>query len=123
MDWSYRPERNIEFGFRYGVGRASNFDTTTADLNDQSVRCIYSLSGRGQLRGEFTREEASVARSGAVLPFELTNGRPNGKLWRWQANLDYQVTQFLQATLSYDGRSEASGTSVHTGKAEVRAFF
>lgn len=122
-DWSYRPVKDIEFGFRIGVGQATNFDTSSADMNDQSMRILYSFEGRGQARAELTREEVAVERPGLVLPFELTGGRRIGKTWIWRASLEYRITQFIQATTMYEGRSEGMSTPVHTARAEVRAFF
>jgi hypothetical protein len=46
-----------------------------------------------------------------------------GKTWLWRAALDYRLTNFVQASLNYDGRSEGGRPPVHTGRAEVRAFF
>lgn len=122
-DWSYRPYQNIEIGFAFSVGTATNFDSVTASLNTQSVRLIYSFEEKGQARGEFSREEVSVNRSSLVLPYELTGGRIEGKTWLWKFSFDYRITQFLQSTVSYDGRIEGKNNAIHTGRAEVRAFF
>jgi len=46
-----------------------------------------------------------------------------GKTWLWRAALEYRLTNFVQASLNYDGRSEGGRSPVHTGRAEVRAFF
>jgi hypothetical protein len=94
-----------------------------ADLNAQSLRFIYAFQGSGQLRIEASREEILLGRALAVFPFELTGGRVEGKTWLWRAAFDYRVTQFIQATMNYDGRSEGGRSPVHTARAEVRAFF
>jgi hypothetical protein len=41
----------------------------------------------------------------------------------WSVAFDYRVTQFIQATMNYDGRTEGGRSPVHTARAEVRAFF
>ncbi len=122
-DWSYRPQQQIELGFKIGVGRATNFDSTVANMNDQSVRLSYSFEGQGQAKAELTREEARVNKSTVLQPFELTGGKVIGRTWLWRLGLDYRVTQYVQATLNYDGRSENGGQAIHSGRAEVRAFF
>jgi hypothetical protein len=122
-DWSYRPEQQIEFGFKLSAARAINFDTTAADMNDQSVRIVYSFENHGQARAEFIREEVNISKSGVILPYELTDGRINGKTWLWNFSLEYQLTKFIQATINYNGRSESKRPLIHIGKAEVRAFF
>jgi len=123
IDWSYRPEQRVELGFKFSFGEGTNFDSTIADLNDQSVRLLYSFSDRGQVRGDFTREEVTIEKSQAVLPFELTGGRVVGRSWLWRIGIDYRVTQFIQGSMNYDGRSEGGGSPVHTARVEVRAFF
>jgi hypothetical protein len=125
-DFSYRPRQNIEVGFRLDVSRA--VDTfparaLTADINDQSVRLVYSFETKGQLRSEIEREEVTLDGTPTTIPFELTAGRIVGKSWLWRVNLDYRVADFVQATIGYDGRSEGNRPTVHTARAEVRAFF
>jgi len=122
-DFSYRPYEKIEIGFALGVGTAAHFDSVTASLNTQSVRLIYSFEERGQVRGEFSREEITVSQTSLSLPYELTGGRVEGKTWLWKFSLDYRITQFLQTTVIYDGRMEGGGNAIHSGRAEVRAFF
>jgi outer membrane receptor protein involved in Fe transport len=122
-EWSYRPIQAVEAAFRLDVGRSSNADTTESDFNAQTVRSVYAIEGRGQLRAELTREEVVLRRAAEVVPFELTGGRVSGKTWLWRLGLEYRLTQFIQAFVSYDGRSEGGGSPLHTARAEVRAFF
>jgi len=125
-DFSYRPEQRIEIGLRIEVTGSTDRNPESpadADINAQAIRGIYSLQGLGQIRGELTREEVIASSSMVSLPFELTGGRVLGRTWLWKGAADYRMAQFVQATLSYDGRSEAGRPVVHTGRAEVRAFF
>jgi len=125
-DFSYRPEQNIEVGFRFDVTRATDdfpVRPLTANINDQSIRLVYSLQTKGQLRGEVEREEVVLNGTAQTFPFELTGGKIVGKSWLWHFNLDYRVTDFVQATVGYDGRSEGGRPAVHLARAEVRAFF
>ncbi len=122
-DWTYRPVQRIELGMRFGTARGRNFDSTTVGLNDQSVRFIYALTERGQWRTELTREEATILTGSGTVPFEMTGGRVMGQSWLWHVALDYRIAQSIQSSLVYDGRREGKGQTVHTARAEVRAFF
>ena len=125
-DLSYRPEQNIELGFKVETGTSTDrfqAPELTADLNTQSLRFVNAFQGSGQLRLEASREEVRLSQSTASFPFELTGGRVDGKTWLWRVAFDYRVTEFIQATLNYDGRSEGGRSPVHTARAEVRAFF
>lgn len=126
FDLSYRPYQNFEMGMKFEVGKsADRFQNpeVTADLNTQSLRFVYAFQGAGQARVEAAREEILLSRAGDMFPFELTGGRVAGKTYIWRAAFDYRVTQFIQATLNYDGRTEGGRSPVHTARAEVRAFF
>jgi hypothetical protein len=122
-EWVYRPVQRVELGMIFGTGRGSNYDSIEATLNNQSIRMVYSFNERGQGKVEFTREEVGLISAFAALPFEMTGGEVVGLSWLWHLGFDYRITQFLQASLTYDGRSEGKAPPVHTAKAEVRAFF
>ena len=126
LDVSYRPYHNIELGMKFEVGEASDVypvPKVDADLNTQGLRFVYAFEGAGQARAEFAREEILLSRATENFPFELTGGRVQGKTFLWRVGFDYRVTQFMQANLAYDGRSEGGRSPIHTARAEVRAFF
>jgi hypothetical protein len=99
----------------------------TANLNDQFLHLTYSLLSLGQLRGEFQREDVRFANQvpGASqdYPFEFTNGEVAGKTFLWRLAFDYRISQYVQVSVNYDGRSEGGRAAVHTARAEARAFF
>lgn len=125
-DFSYRPERNIEVGFKIKVGR--NEDTypiipTVLDQNSQLIRFNLSFLGTGRLRIEVERNELNANTTQNFIPYELTNGNQIGKNYYWRLNFDYRLTSFLQTAISYDGRVQGPGRIVHTARAEARAYF
>jgi hypothetical protein len=126
FDISYRPEQAMELGLKFDVSRGTDTYSVPglqADLNAQTARFVYAFQGSGQARVEFAREEVLLARGAETYPFELTGGRVVGKTWVWRGAFEYRITQFLQASVNYDGRSEGGRDPVHTARAEVRAFF
>ncbi len=126
FDISYRPEQVMELGIKFDVSRAVDSYPTSAlqaDLNAQTVRFVYAFQGAGQARAEFAREEVLLGRGAESFPYELTGGRVAGKTWVWRGAFEYRITQFLQASMNYEGRTEGGADPVHTARAEVRAFF
>lgn len=125
-DFSYRPAARVEVGFVLGAKDARDRypgQETEASINTQALRTTVTFDGPGRLRIEAERGEVLFSSAVARFPFELTDGKAEGKNWVLRSNFDYRITAFLQATLSYLGRSEGGGTFVHTARAEVRAFF
>ncbi|HEX9005690.1 MAG TPA: hypothetical protein VF889_00250, partial [Bacteroidota bacterium] len=126
LDFAYRPEPDLEVGFKVETARSTDWLPAVpvqADLNVQTIRTTYAFRGAGQLHAEMGREEMRLSRTPDIFPYELTGGRVGGLTWVWRAAFDYRVTQFLQATVNYDGRTEGGAAPVHTARAEVRAFF
>jgi hypothetical protein len=75
------------------------------------------------MRIEFTREEILLSRNLIDFPYQLTNGNVAGISWLWKVAYNYQITNYLQSSASYDGRKEGTRDVVHTARAEVRAIF
>ncbi len=85
---------------------------------------VYSLPGRGQLRGELEWVRVTVAPAGRVIPYEVAEGNQPGTTLRWNVALDYRLSENMRGSLGYSGRSEPMRPEVlHVAKAEVRAFF
>lgn len=125
-DFSYRPTRIIEVGFKIKVGKSEDTfpeKPTIIDLNSQSVRFNVSFAGSGRLRVEVERNELTANTKDNFLPFELTSGNLIGKNYFWRLNFDYRLSANLQSTVSYDGRVQGGGKAIHTARAEVRAYF
>lgn len=125
-DLSYRPEQNIEVGFVFTSTTAQDeypSTPTNATIQVLGLRGVRSLQGKGQIRVEAQREDVRLSTSDLNVPFELTGGRVAGKSWLWNVTADYKLGGNVQASLSYNGRSEARRSAVHSGRVEVRAFF
>ncbi len=129
-EFSYRPysEWDVSFGAALsGVTDRYGGADATANINEQFVRLTYALVSLGQLKAEIDRDEVLIANGqslgAAAFPFEFTNGMVVGKTYQWHLAFDYRMSQFLQLTFNYDGRSEGGGAAVHTARAEARAYF
>lgn len=125
-EFTYTPIRSIETGFRIELKRANDFypsNPTGADVNRQILKFSYSIESKGKLRIEIERDEAILSASTLFLPYELTKGITVGKSFLWTVSFDYRLTSFIQATINYFGRAEGRSKVIHTGTAELRAYF
>lgn len=122
----YKPIVQIEAGFKVQLKRASDvYPTlpTKADINVQTFRFIYNLQGKGTIRSEISRNEVLLNTNPLFVPFDLTKGLSVGKSYFWSLNFEYRISNFIQATINYFGRAEGKSKVIHTGTAEVRAYF
>ena len=126
-DFSYRPEKSIEVGFKIKAGTSTDVypvKPTVINLNSQLLRFNLSIAGNGRLRIELERDELlGNIDNTTVVPFELLGANQIGKNYFWRLNFDYRLSSNLQSTVSYDGRLQGQSRAIHTAKAEVRAYF
>lgn len=125
-DFSYRPEKNIEVGFKIKVGRSIDdypSKPTTIDLNSQTLRFNLSFAGEGRLRIEIERNELTGNSNDNYVPFEVTAGNLLGKNYFGRLSFDYRISNNLQSSVNYEGRSQGGAPLIHTARGEVRAFF
>jgi hypothetical protein len=126
-DFSYRPERSIEVGFKVKAGTSTDAypaKPTVINMNSQILRFNLSIAGNGRLRIEIERDELrGNIDNNTVVPFELLGANQIGKNYFWRLNFDYRLSSNLQSTVSYDGRLQGKSRAIHTAKAEVRAYF
>ncbi len=129
-DLFYRPQDQVEVGLRLGTTAGTDRfggEDAAADVNDQTLRLVYALPARGQVRLELTREEVVLTRPyrdpERLVPFELTGGRIVGQTFLWSVASEYRIDQHVQLSVRYDGRREGRRSAVHTARAEVRAAF
>jgi hypothetical protein len=125
-DFSYRPVKDIEVGFKFNAGKKEDdlpVKPTIIDLNSQTLRFTLSFAGTGRLKIELERDELNLNSNENYIPFEMTESNLIGKNYYWRLNFDYKLSANLKSTVSYDGRLQSSSQAVHTARAEVRAFF
>ncbi|MGE5682845.1 MAG: hypothetical protein ACM34K_18415 [Bacillota bacterium] len=125
-DFSYRPVKNVETGFKLSVSRSQDNHPsrpTIINQNAQTLRITLSFAETGRFRFEFERNELLSNTTTNYIPFELLRGNYLGKNYFWRVNLDYRIASNLQSTVSYDGRVQGLGSVINTARAEIRAYF
>jgi hypothetical protein len=125
-DFSYRPMRDIEVGFKISAGRSvDNYPVipTTVNTNSVSLRINFSFENSGRLRLEMERTELTSSSNSYNIPFEVTQGNVIGKNYFWRAFFDYKLASFIQTSLSYDARIQGVSKVIQTMRAEARAYF
>ncbi len=127
LDLVFRPRPRMELGLKGQFSRNKDIaksPATRADLFSFAPRANYSLSNKGRLRSELQWTYVSTSPKTVLIPFELTNGNRSGTTLRWNVGLDYRLSQNVQASFTYFGRSEPDRPKTqHIARVEMRAFF
>ncbi|MDP2037784.1 MAG: hypothetical protein Q8L04_10410, partial [Ignavibacteria bacterium] len=125
-DFSYRPMREMEVGFKFEVARSIDqypAKPSTVDLNSFILRSTYSFENTGRLRVEVERTELTSSSSEYNIPFEVLRGNVIGKNYFWRAFFDFRVSSLIQTSVSYDGRKLGGSRVIHTMRTEAKAYF
>ena len=126
FDLSYRPQQRLEIAMKSKMTRAENRATYPMEVNFFSItpRVNYSFRGKGKLRTEFEFNNVDVTPENSIVPYEMVSGYRGGKNMRWLISFDYNVSRYIRASVSWNGRyEEYLGKPIHTLRAEMRAYF
>ncbi|MCB0282689.1 MAG: hypothetical protein H6627_04890 [Calditrichae bacterium] len=125
----YKPFSEWEFRLNLDYGKENNTaQTYPLDLwfAVGKTEANYILPGKGRVTADFEYQTVNVVSNPLRLtvPFEMARGKKEGVSKKWQLRAEYTVSQNILFTLLYTGRDDAGFTDIiHTGQAEVRAFF
>ena len=125
-DFSYRPVRSIEVGFKIATGRSEDYYPqipTIVDQNSFTLRVNFSFENVGRLRVEAERTELTSTSNNLNIPYEIMRGNVIGKNYFWRVFFDYRLSGFVQTSFSYDARLQGNSRVVQTMRAEARAYF
>jgi hypothetical protein len=63
------------------------------------------------------------AQANTPIAFEMLEGLKAGTNFTWGLNIQRNLGSGLQLSVNYEGRRPAGLKTIHTGGAQVRAFF
>ncbi|MFZ5517693.1 MAG: hypothetical protein ACOY90_13695 [Candidatus Zhuqueibacterota bacterium] len=125
-DFSFRPKQSVELALKVQWTRAENRVADLIDVNllALSPRVNYAFRGKGRLRIEVEFNRVNVQPEDAIVPYEMVSGYRHGANLRWLTSFDYNVSRYIRASLSWNGRyEEYLAEPVYTVRAEMRAYF
>jgi len=127
------PELQISWSreLQTGVSGSYQFKTDKYELRDSEAR-LAKLTV--DMRGFYKKDWQFYARASSKFVtlrgetnsftnFELTEGSGEGLNWEWSAQLNYRVSELIQSSISYDGRTITGRESVNTIRFVVKAVF
>jgi hypothetical protein len=126
FDLSFRPQQKLELALKSKFTQARNRAANPLDVNFLALtpRVSYSFRGKGRLRAEMEFNKVDVAPENSIVPYEMVSGNRGGTNLRWLTSFDYNVSRYMRASVSWNGRyEEYLGKPIYTIRAEMRAYF
>lgn len=92
--------------------------------NDLSLNLDFNKSAKSSLRFSttFSLIRFTGVRNSAV-EFAMLEGLKNGQNYLWSISYDHNLKNNVQLNFGYDGRKSEGVSTVHTGRASVKAYF
>ncbi len=133
QNFSYRPLPVWEFGTDSEFGLEKDLARATVSNNNLSLQYLrllarvnYSLLQKGRLTAEYDLINVDVLKSPLqrAVPYEMARGKKEGLNKQWRLRGDYTMATNIVFSIFYEGRDDATYKKViHTGQAEIRAYF
>jgi hypothetical protein len=129
QNFSYRPGIKWEFGIESENGfEKDDAENKDLDIRYHSIlfRTDYSLLKKGKISTEYEYQLVDVLNNpqNVTIPFEMAKGKKRGINKRWQLRIEYTLATNIVSSLFYSGRDEAGFKKIiHSGQAEIRAYF
>lgn len=125
----YKPFERWEFKIDGEYGQEDN-SAAAYPINlwfaIAKTQANYVLAGEGRITADFEYQTVNTTFNplGLTVPYEMARGKKKGISKKWQLRAEYTVSKNILFTFLYSGRDEAGFSDIiHTGQAEVRAFF
>ena len=111
--FKYTDKKNNE---EYGIERAI--------LQDYGLEIKYNVLQKGGLSAKANFIQIKYnGEQNTALAFEMLDGLQKGKNITWEAIYQRNLSTNLQLSLTYNGRVSEGTKAIHTGGAQVRAYF
>lgn len=124
---SWQPSNIFRLSIKWMYSHKENI---IGELNEKSFRnrlgseARYNIASKGSLFAKihfinikyYFPENSSLA-------YEMLEGLKAGNNIIWNISVQRNISEFLQLSLLYDGRSSPSSKAVHTGSVQLRAYF
>ena len=126
LDISYRPRQPLELALKTKWAYAKNQGENPLEVNFIALipRVNYSFRGKGRLRAEVEVNNVDVSPKNAIVPYEMVSGNRGGTNIRWIVSFDYNLSRYLRANFSWNGKyEEYLKRPIYTLRAEMRAYF
>lgn len=125
----YKPSNNWEYRLNLEYGNEQNTAQNyplELQFGIGKLEGNYIVAGKGRITADYEQQLVEVTSNplNKTVPFEMARGKKEGTSKKWQLRAEYTISKNILFTLLYRGRDEAGFDQIiHTGQAEVRAFF
>lgn len=133
---NYQPNTSFRFSFSFKYTDRKNNTFINMDsllttrggeaayLNDYGVELKYNVLDKGSFNLKLNYVAIKFdGTENSSIGYEMLDGLRTGKNMIWGLSYQRTLSNNLQLSLTYDGRKTPSNKAIHTGGAQIRAYF
>ena len=125
--FTYQPNASFRssFIFKYSDKKNTMTDGGQRALqHNYAIELKYNVLSKGsfELRVDYINIKYNAEQNNS-LAFEMLDALKTGENYTWSLTWQRTLSNNLQLNLTYDGRKSQGNKPIHTGGAQVRAFF
>lgn len=127
---SFQPTSAFRLSVSYKYSEKKNTLTVSGIPNEKTTAQNFGseIKYNALNKGSFSAKANFIlidynSPDNTPLAYEMLEGLKTGKNYTWSVGYSRTLANNIQLTLSYDGRQSPGIKTIHTGNAQVRAFF
>jgi hypothetical protein len=96
----------------------------TAIIHQLAFEGRYNVISKGAVNIRFSYANIQFdGNDNTTLAYNMLGGLKDGQNFLWNITLERKLANFIQISLSYDGKKSGTNRMIHVGRAQVRAIF
>jgi hypothetical protein len=123
---SYQPTLSYRTTLSYVANSSVNTEADSQKAFTNKMIADFKVNTKTHSALQITLTYASINYKGPAntpVSYAMLDALQPGNNWVWNLTWDKKLSDFLNLTMSYEGRAAQNSRTVHTGRAQIRAVF
>ncbi len=124
IGYLFSQNARIELFYEWQDKKNVQGDLETLEQHRIGTAFNWSTSQKFTLNGEFSFYQNKFSGNPlSAVAYQMLEGLQPGKNITWRLLFQRNLTKYLDANISYQGRTSETAKTIHTGSIQLRAFF
>ena len=124
ISYLFSANASLDFFYEFKDKRNTKEMFETLKQHRLGTSFSYTASAKFSMNGEFSfYQNAFTGNPLSAVAYQMLEGLQPGKNITWRLLFQRNITRYLDANISYQGRTSETAKTIHTGSIQLRAFF
>lgn len=124
ISYLFSANASLDFFYEFKDKRNTKEMFETLKQHRLGTSFSYTASAKFSMNGEFSfYQNTFTGNPLSAVAYQMLEGLQPGKNITWRLLFQRNLTRYLDANISYQGRTSETAKTIHTGSIQLRAFF